>query len=143
MDKILKRISVLTCFGILSFAGACGPRSGTSSDLPPVNVVKYTLNQTDQNAIISGVKSSLKDPESARFGAAVASKDLNMERTFYVCGKVNAKNSYGGYVGEKYYYGMLIKDGEKSGFVVLGMGASDSEQSAILTMCSRRVTSAY
>lgn len=42
------------------------------------------------------VADSLKDPESARF-RGVAIKTYNGNRI--VCGEVNAKNSYGGYVG--------------------------------------------
>jgi len=50
------------------------------------------------------VKSSLKDPSSAIFGEI-----FEIEGTPYVCGYVNARNSYGGYVGEKIFFGVASK----------------------------------
>lgn len=38
---------------------------------------------------------NLKDPESARFG------DVFIGRNDFVCGMINAKNSFGGYTGEQ------------------------------------------
>lgn len=49
------------------------------------------------------LRSSLKDPESARFrGIKIATKPYDTARTksaYAICGEVNAKNSYGGYTG--------------------------------------------
>lgn len=46
----------------------------------------------------------LKDPESARFGTVTAGAEQLQDdgsRVWEVAGTVNAKNSYGGYVGSK------------------------------------------
>jgi hypothetical protein len=49
------------------------------------------------------VRSALKDPESARFSA------MNIARNgAVVCGVINAKNSFGGYVG-KQMFAYLVK----------------------------------
>jgi hypothetical protein len=49
----------------------------------------------------AAVKARLKDPESARFGEQwVGGKDGTV-----FCGKVNAKNGFGGYTGEELYFG--------------------------------------
>lgn len=49
----------------------------------------------------AAVKARLKDPESARFGEQwVGGKDGTV-----FCGKVNAKNAFGGYTGEELYFG--------------------------------------
>jgi hypothetical protein len=42
------------------------------------------------------IVATLKDPESARFGAITTDGKI-------VCGTVNAKNSFGGYVGPKVF----------------------------------------
>ncbi|KHE04764.1 MULTISPECIES: hypothetical protein [Citrobacter] len=47
------------------------------------------------------VKETLKDPESAKFESFFHSSG---ENDGYVCGTVNAKNSYGGYTGKKKFY---------------------------------------
>lgn len=43
------------------------------------------------------VRSKLKDADSAKFGASF------FREPYFVCGFVNAKNSFGGYTGEKGY----------------------------------------
>ncbi|KZC80925.1 hypothetical protein AYR46_08395 [Sphingobium yanoikuyae] len=45
---------------------------------------------------MAGVRHSLKDPESARFEGLQAYSEARV-----ACGKVNAKNSMGGYVGNE------------------------------------------
>lgn len=44
------------------------------------------------------VKESLKDPESAKFGAI---RIVRTKNGFLACGEVNARNSFGGYTGMK------------------------------------------
>lgn len=48
-----------------------------------------------------GVIEELKDPDSANFRNE---KVIQNETGMYVCGEVNAKNSYGGYVGFMPYF---------------------------------------
>jgi hypothetical protein len=47
------------------------------------------------------VAGQLKDPESARFKNLKARED-----GMYLCGEVNAKNSFGGYVGFRRFYAL-------------------------------------
>lgn len=50
------------------------------------------------------ITGQLKDPESARFGTVTAGDEqrhVDGSRVWEVAGTVNAKNSYGGYVGSK------------------------------------------
>lgn len=55
------------------------------------------------------VKDTIKDPDSAKFESFF--RDFG-ENTGYVCGYVNAKNSYGAYTGKKPYYVRIeVKDG--------------------------------
>lgn len=43
------------------------------------------------------IRSRLRDPDSAQFGRMYVARDG------FVCGFVNAKNSFGGYVGDRLY----------------------------------------
>lgn len=54
------------------------------------------IKKADLAAAHVAVKRILKDPESARFTDEFAKPDV-------VCGLVNGKNSYGGYVGARRY----------------------------------------
>ncbi|MGQ7140841.1 hypothetical protein ACUOA8_09325, partial [Escherichia sp. SS-MK2] len=68
----------------------------------------------DSNLALSGslrvslTKDSPKDPDSAKFESYF--RDFG-EDAGYVCGYVNAKNSYGAYTGKKPYYVRIeVKD---------------------------------
>ncbi len=58
----------------------------------------------------------LKDPDSAQFRDLVA---RNTGKDYAVCGEINAKNSYGGYVGYRQFYvlvgakSVVIKRGDQ------------------------------
>lgn len=56
-------------------------------------------NRAIANAL-TAIRQNLKDPESADFGLARA---YAADGTIYVCGTVNAKNSFGGYTGKRRY----------------------------------------
>lgn len=68
---------------------------------------------SDQEFIAIGesvVRDSLKDPDSAKFESFYKSSG---ELDGYVCGSVNAKNSYGGYTGKKSYYVYIEVENKK------------------------------
>lgn len=50
-----------------------------------------------------------------------------------VCGWVNAKNSFGGYTGDRPFVGFLIP-GEKK-FMLLSVGSSDESYRSVLRTC--------
>lgn len=58
---------------------------------------RVELNPAQLALMQAQVRASLKDPQSAQFGAHVAG--ANAEGVVMVCGLVNAKNAYGGYTG--------------------------------------------
>lgn len=70
---------------------------------------RYSLSANETKAIKASVLSRLKDPESATFGKQIAAKDSN--GWILVCGSVNAKNSFGGFIGMQPYYVYII-DGQ-------------------------------
>ncbi len=58
------------------------------------------------------ISKKLKDPNSATFGMMIRAMRPNVrgEPTDTICGYVNAKNSYGGYTGEKPFV-YFVQDG--------------------------------
>jgi len=70
------------------------------------------------------VKEILKDPDSAKFRnvGVIIPKVLDTEKSGVVCGEVNSKNSFGGYVGFTNFVviaGLPAIDDRSSGFVHL------------------------
>lgn len=66
-----------------------------------VTWTKVVAKKAEIDSAKKAVISQLKDPESARFGEIWALSGTNGKRS--VCGYINAKNSYGGYTGEKMF----------------------------------------
>lgn len=67
------------------------------------------LTDVEKALISEHVGSSLKDPASASYTY------LNYNGSNYYCGKVNAKNSYGGYVGKEFF---LVRLSNQAGKLV-------------------------
>lgn len=102
----MKKITLaLVCVCISAILG-CGsqstkPRSPAKPSQPPVTWTKDAATTNEQENSKATVTSQLKDPESARFGEIWAMNGTNGKRT--ICGYINAKNSYGGYTGQKMF----------------------------------------
>lgn len=92
----------------------------------------HTLTAAQRKEVEIGVRRSLKDPDSARFGRFVATTDDKGK--VHVCGYVNAKNSYGGYTGEKLFHGVFPTD-NKGAFAAVGIGGGDNESIVTSVMC--------
>lgn len=102
--------------------GACA----TAQPLP-----RFQLTEAHVKTVHDGLRASLKDPESARFGSMVAGVDEKGAVT--VCGLVNAKNSFGGYVGNQPYIGMM--DSRGLAFGVLMIGSDDTSRMTVAISC--------
>lgn len=75
------------------------PGMASAEDAAPKKAI-VTLSQEQIDAAKKVVADTLKDPESARFSDVYGIAGENAEPGKHaVCGRVNAKNSYGGYVG--------------------------------------------
>ena len=89
----------------------------------PVAIASKSTVATKANILLAraAAKHMLKDPESARFS-------LEIQHAEAVCGFVNSKNSYGGYVGESpYIYVNATRD-----VFILQHGGSDDQRIALL-----------
>lgn len=109
-----------------------GKIGGLATSDPPGARTTVTLTQKQQQAVRVGVTDGMKDPESARFGDRMAgAKQPNGLIT--VCGYVNGKNSFGGYVGMSPFIGMLP---EPSGpFKLMDIGSSASDRAFVIKTC--------
>lgn len=123
--------------------GACAQQQTYSYTPPPKpaapqleQLTPTALNKKQMEAVRAGVRDKLRDPESARFGSAVAGKDSKGFIT--VCGWVNAKNAYGGYTGDQPYMGLLAAGPKGTFFAPIGVGGDDLEQQSTLMVCRRQ-----
>jgi len=71
-----------------------------ASELGPARV---TTSQELQ-AIVGEVGKGLKDADSAKFSDVRIKEKIGSPQEKYICGKVNAKNEFGAYVGFKYFF---------------------------------------
>jgi len=94
---------ILATLGLTACAQPGVQTSTAEETLTPI-----TLTRAEQMAVEEGTRRGLKDPESARFGRMVAGARSN--GTVVVCLMVNARNSFGGYTGEKPQMGLLFRD---------------------------------
>lgn len=87
-----------------------------------------SLTTVQRNAVRATVTGMLKDPESARFGSIQGAR--NNEGVTYVCGLVNARNSFGGNSGMLPFTGYF--ESGSSSFSFGEMGSNDGYGVAII-----------
>lgn len=94
-----------------------------------------TLTAQQQQQVRAGTAKRLKDPEAARFGKLAATRAKDGSIT--VCGYVNGKNAYGGYVGMSPFMGVFLAPPNGNTYEVVKIGSRDTEQQAIITVCGQ------
>jgi hypothetical protein len=67
-----------------------------------------TLTAVEKSAIDNYFNDQLRDPESARYTFDVVKRTGD---AIIVCGTVNAKNGYGGYVGRQSFFSFIENGG--------------------------------
>lgn len=104
---------------------------------PPSTYRPYYLVSADTDVVKRFVARSLKDPYSAVFGEIVAS--MSDKGVVSVCGTVNGKNSYGAYIGQTPFVGVLATNtsGQRV-FAVSGIGGTAEESLIVRTLCQRQ-----
>ena len=127
----MSRVALAICMVIVVAACTVPKRVATP---PPKGVMApVTLSAAQIEAIRQGVGVRLKDPESARLGrlsAGMLPKEGNLREEsgiIAVCGFVNAKNSYDGYVGQMPFSGFLTGAGDVHIFALSGIATRDTE----------------
>lgn len=93
----------------------------------------YRLSTKERSWVDSVVKKKLKDPYSAVMGPMTAG--IDKKGVVYVCGSVNAKNSYGAYTGLRPFIGMLSPSLPFNSFSVAIFGGSDHDAYSAIALC--------
>lgn len=106
---------------------------------PPPATVPHLLSSDEKDAVKRGLLKNLKDPNSAIFGSMAASQ--SSKSVIYVCGVVNAKNSYGGYTGDQMFMGILgvlpFNKGPYYDFSIISMGGDPAKAYTTTELCRR------
>ena len=89
------------------------------------------LTEDERGIVEEFVKRLLLDPELARFGSLVARR---LENFTVICGEVNAKNRFGGYIGKMPFIGE-IKD---RNFEIGLIASKDDEILNVLLLCKTK-----
>lgn len=95
------------------------------------------LRSTEKNVISDAIRGSLRDPESARFTWPPYVDGVDL-----YCGYVNAKNSFGGYVGDTRFSAFVVLvEGEIRVAALVGIATGDPDSSqtfAVEQTCSAK-----
>jgi hypothetical protein len=86
--------------------------------------VAQTAPELDEKLLRAAFAPTLKDADSARF-RAIQYKAEKEAGVWAMCGEVNAKNSYGGYVGFAPFLALVIKK-EQGPLTYVPMGTGDA-----------------
>ena len=90
------------------------------------------LTKEEVEAVEIGVGQQLKDPYSAKY--THGSYMFEGRSGGVYCGKVNAKNSYGAYIGDRLFAVVFI-DTKSDGLLAVPVGSMDSQE-AISSLCA-------
>jgi hypothetical protein len=98
------------------------------------------LTAAEKAILTKGFAAGLKDPDSAKFQWAKIQKGLPMDGAIDYCAMVNAKNSYGGYIGAQPFIGsILIAKGKIVSGIMGAVGQSGALYQDILpNMCREK-----
>lgn len=119
------------------FLSGCIPQGANVAITPAAEPpgVSMELTAAQRRAVEAGVLKSLKDPESARFGEIAAAR--TPDGAIYVCGFVNARNSFGGYSGSSPFIGLLATVAQATIFTPAAIESGRSA-SIVLEMCREK-----
>lgn len=127
----LKRIVLAICLLALAGGGALGYRFWKQHQAKVKEQLRHSFLQSIDKRLRDQVARELYDPDSARFKdsnlfftPAVSGQDKDSQfGTYALCGSINAKNRYGGYVGYTLFFSMIQvmpnqPDKEDAGIVI-------------------------
>lgn len=115
--------------------------AGCVSGPPASELSPYQLATAEIEAVKAGVAVGLKDPTSPIFGPLFPGVRQQGYPSIYVCGTVNAKNSFGAYIGLHPFFGRLLPadfPGSNGAprFVVESIGGSADATAATYARCN-------
>lgn len=110
------------------------------SDLPPAPPgasidagTPVPLTPLQQEAVVVGVMTWLKDGSSARFGEMRAARNSHGKVT--VCGLVDGRNGEGRLLGLSPFIGVIAGTPEKPDFVLVEIGSTPRQRAVVTGLC--------
>jgi hypothetical protein len=124
------------------------PRSAAAPrPLPEPYLAGYTpdelreLTPAEKALLAKGFAKNLKDPDSAKFEWVKIPKNWsNNGGGFDYCATLNAKNSYGGYIGYQPFIAFVMTSGTKitGGYTTAVSGSDATERQIVNDMCAKK-----
>ncbi|MCK1507194.1 hypothetical protein [Bradyrhizobium sp. 18] len=104
-----RSLSALACAALLSGCYAtASPPPVAEAPVPQLSADQLReLTPAEKATLSKGFAGGLKDPDSAKFQWTRVPKVLPADGMIDYCGLVNAKNSYGGYIGAQPFIGTI------------------------------------
>jgi hypothetical protein len=99
-----------------------------------------TLTAAEKVALQNAVKKQIKDPTSPLFKWPELELTGGKDGVYNYCGLVNAKNSYGAYIGFVPYYAALVDTkGKPTAFLmsIADGDSSDADSQTTLALCHK------
>jgi hypothetical protein len=91
---------------------SCASRSPPPMPTERPGLIARELSEAEKTALAHALSRTLKDPDSAKF-QWVPVRYLSGTQITEYCGLINAKNSYGGYIGFETFHAVLQADPNK------------------------------
>ena len=79
------------------------PTSKVFAQLNVIDDSRKFFSLDEQKAVFAGLSNILRDPSSAQLRKLIRTTDSK----YGLCGEVNSKNGFGGYVGFRQFYGVI------------------------------------
>lgn len=110
---------------------------------PPVRM--RDLTSAEQQLLARSLAQSLKDPGSAQFRWSKFPQPLSASsEPAHYCATVNARNSFGGYVGHQPFLAIIaMRDGKISSGAIGAMGSDTQTARIVEKMCQEHGLSPY
>lgn len=119
----------LVALALFALAGCGDSKTGAQSESKSTDSRKAKLAELEAKEteiftkfLLDAVKNDLKDPDSAQvrnvvhYGGTIFFKEGNHAKlgVHTICGEINARNSFGGYVGYRLFNAKLVWDSDKN-----------------------------
>lgn len=146
----MKQIAVLIAAsallaGCMATAAPPSPQAEAKYPEPLPASEMRDLTPAEKAILAKGFAAGLKDPGSAQFQWAKIQKALPADGGMNYCAQVNAKNSYGGYIGMTPFMGVIqIKNGKIVGGEMGAVGYTERQYADLLPkMCREKGLNPY
>lgn len=129
MESPMRKAFVFACALLIS--GCASPNQQSAYQDGPYT--PYKLTHAEKDVVMRGVRGGMKDPVSAIFGEMAAGK--SPKGVITVCGYVNGRNSFGGYVGMQRFMGVLVMSPDV--FMLSAIAHDDASEYGVSKVCSQ------